>query len=147
MQTIESIQPIEGLTPDMLWTFIAVLVALAGLVVLGDKVLDVWRKHKARQEIKTGPEGQLAEEISKKVLEKLEPRFQEVDRKLGTDKLRLDEHAQKLAALNIKSDAVEDGQKAICRGVLALLSHEINGDSSDKLRDALTDINEYLIQK
>lgn len=140
-------QPIEGITPQALWTFLVVLVGLGTLVVLADKVMDVWRKHKARQKIETGPESQLAEEISKKVLEKLEPRFQEIDRKLNNDKVRLDDQAQRLAALGSRNDVLEAGQKVMCRGMLALLSHEINGNSTDKLRDAQTDVNNFLIDK
>ncbi|MBQ6256223.1 MAG: hypothetical protein IJP78_07960 [Clostridia bacterium] len=140
-------QPIEGITPQSLWTFLGVLVGLGALIVLADKVMDVWRKHKARKKIESGPESQLAEEISKKVLEKLEPRFQEIDRKLNNDKVRLDDQAQKLTRLGARNDTLEAGQKAMCRGVLALLSHEINGNSTDKLRDAQTDINNFLIEK
>ena len=140
-------QPIEGITPQTLWTFLGVLVGLGALIVLADKVMDVWRKHKARKKIESGPESQLAEEISKKVLEKLEPRFQEIDRKLNNDKVRLDDQAQRLAALGSRNDTLEAGQKAMCRGVLALLSHEINGNSTDKLREAQSDINDFLIEK
>ena len=56
-----------------------------------------------------------------------------IDQKLDSDKRRI--------------DVVEDGNKAICRGVLALLSHEINGNSVDKLKDARDVITEYLIDK
>lgn len=44
-------------------------------------------------------------------------------------------------------DGLEEGNKAICRGVLALLSHEINGNSVDKLRDAQTGLTNYLIER
>jgi len=56
-----------------------------------------------------------------------------VENKLSNDKERI--------------DALEEGQKAICRGVLALLSHEINGNSIDKLREASTQITNYLIER
>ena len=58
---------------------------------------------------------------------------QNIDTKLGRDKSRI--------------DSLEDGQKAICRGILALLSHEINGNSVDKLRSAQNDITDFLIEK
>lgn len=44
-------------------------------------------------------------------------------------------------------DALKDGQKAICRGVLALLSHEINGNSIDKLKEAYAELTDYLIER
>lgn len=140
-------QPIEGITPEALWTFLVVLVGLGALIVLGDKVMDVWRKHKARKAVNEGPEGHLAEEISKKVMEKLEPRFSEIDRKLANDKALLDDHTRRLSTYESKFTQQEEGQRAICRGVLALLSHEINGNSTDKLREALEGIKNYLIEK
>ena len=57
----------------------------------------------------------------------------DVDRKLGSDNER------------IKS--LEEGNKVICKALIALLSHEINGNSNDKLQKALADLNEYLIER
>lgn len=42
-------QAIEGITPSMLWTSLVVLVGLMALVVLGDKVMDVYRNAKKRK--------------------------------------------------------------------------------------------------
>ena len=62
-------------------------------------------------------------------------------------KWRLDDHTIQLTNLSKKSEKAEEGQKALCRGVLALLSHGINGNSADKLKSAQEIINDYLIQK
>lgn len=43
--------------------------------------------------------------------------------------------------------AIEEGNKVLCRGILALLSHEINGNSIDKLTSAQQEITDYLIDK
>ena len=40
---------------------------------------------------------------------------------------------------------VEDGNKIIMRALVAMLNHEINGNSVDKLQKALSDLNDYLI--
>ena len=56
-----------------------------------------------------------------------------VDAKLGNDNER------------IKS--LEDGNRVICKALIALLSHEINGNSADKLQKALEGLNEYLIDR
>lgn len=53
----------------------------------------------------------------------------------------------KLSSDKERIDALEEGQKAICRGVLALLSHEINGNSIDKLKEASAEITDYLIER
>lgn len=55
--------------------------------------------------------------------------------------------ADKLDKDKRRIDGLEEGNKAICRGVLALLSHEINGNSVDKLTAAQTGLTNYLIDK
>lgn len=55
-----------------------------------------------------------------------------------TDKLNKDKN---------RIDSLEAGNKVICRGILALLSHEINGNSSDKLKDAKDELTNYLIER
>jgi len=42
---------------------------------------------------------------------------------------------------------MEDGNKVVCRGILALLSHEINGNSIDKLKASQTEMTNYLIDR
>lgn len=48
---------------------------------------------------------------------------------------------------NSRIETLEEGNKVICRALIAMLSHEINGNSIDKLTKALADLNEYLIEK
>lgn len=57
----------------------------------------------------------------------------EVDSKLSTDNRRI--------------QSLEDGNRAICKALIALLSHEINGNSTEKLNKALSDLNNYLIER
>lgn len=140
-------QPIEGITPDMLWTALIVLVGVGGLIVLGDKVMDVWRKHQARKQIAAGPESQLAEAISKKVIEKMEPRFADIDRKFANDKQLLETHTRQIGELNKRVDGLETGQKAQCRGILALLNHELHNGNSDEMEAAKKGMDNYLIEK
>lgn len=44
-------------------------------------------------------------------------------------------------------ETLEDGNRVICRGILALLSHEINGNSTDKLKASQSEITNYLIDR
>lgn len=57
----------------------------------------------------------------------------EVDRKLGSDNARI--------------GSLETGNKVICKALIAMLSHEINGNSIDKLQHALTELQNYLIER
>lgn len=53
----------------------------------------------------------------------------------------------KLAKDNKRISSLEDGNKALCQGMLAMLNHEITGNSVDKLRKAQENMNEYLINR
>lgn len=63
----------------------------------------------------------------------LESWRQDVDNKLRNDNERL--------------KSMEEGNKVVCRGILALLSHEINGNSIDKLKSSQTEMTNYLIDR
>ena len=53
----------------------------------------------------------------------------------------------KLDKDNKRIASLEQGNKAICRALMALLSHEINGNSTDKLEKALGELSDYLIER
>lgn len=57
----------------------------------------------------------------------------EIEAKLDRDKKRI--------------DSLEEGQRAMCRGVLALLNHEITGNSVDKLKKAQDEMTDYLVER
>lgn len=40
---------------------------------------------------------------------------------------------------------VEDGNKVIMKALIAMMNHELNGNSKDKLQKALSELNDYLI--
>lgn len=140
---METMQPIEGVTPGMLWIALIVLIAGASLYVLYGKVRETRSKLKKMND----PEGKLADEISTKVLESLEPRFAEIDRKLSNDKAVIDSHTRQIDALSSRTDGSEDGIKALSRGVLALLNHALHNGNTDELEKAQQGINDYLIEK
>lgn len=140
---MQDLPPIEGVTPGMLWTALIVLIAAAGLYVLYGKVRETYQRNKKLKDV----EGKVADKISAKVLENLEPRFAEIEKKLSNDNTRIGERTRELEEHRKRMDSMETGQRAICRGVLALLSHEINGNSVDKLKEAQTGISNYLIDK
>ena len=136
-------QPIEGITSETLWTFLGVLVGLAALYVLYGKVRETYAKSKRMKD----PENKLANDISAKVLEKLEPRFAEIDRKLSNDKALIDSHTRQIETLAVRVDNTEAGIKALSRGVLALLNHELHNGNTDELEHAQQLLNDYLIEK
>lgn len=57
------------------------------------------------------------------------------------------EHSAMLNKDKKRLDGMENGQRALCTALLALLNHEITGNSIDKLRDAKDALTNYLISK
>ena len=149
-QVQQQVQTIEGITPAMLWTFLVVLVGLMALVVLGDKVADVFRKAKKRKQ----DENQLnsddiTDRIADKVMEQLTPKldekFEEIDRKLANDRNDIVLQTNQLNATTARVDRLDNDSKALLHGMSALLSHSINGNSTDRLKKTQTAMHNYLI--
>ena len=97
--------------------FMTFMIVAAALAAFVLLILNIAEKIKAARKPKTD----------------LEHWQSETDAKLKNDKDRL--------------DVLEDGNKVICRGILALLSHEINGNSTDKLKASQSEITNYLIDR
>ena len=66
-------------------------------------------------------------------LDAVEARMKEYDTFFQRDKERL--------------DGIEEGNRVIQRGVLALLSHSLDGNNTKGMEDAQREITEYLIRK
>ena len=54
---------------------------------------------------------------------------------------------QKIDKDNKRIASLEDGNKVICKALIAMLSHEINGNSIEKLKKAMSDLQDYLIER
>lgn len=152
-------QAIEGITPAMLWTFVVVLVGLMALVVLGDKVMDVFRNAKKRRKEQQELEGRdITVRIADKVMEKLTPtldqkfgeinqQFEEIDRKLAADKEAIELHTAQLNAQQGRVDRLDNDTRALLHGVSALLGHQIDGNGVDLLKRTNSAMKNYLIDR
>ena len=61
------------------------------------------------------------------------------------DKLRL--HTEMLESDKKRLDMLEEQQRIMLRALMAMLSHEINGNSSEKLKASVAEIQDFLIKK
>ena len=59
--------------------------------------------------------------------------------------MQIESHTRQLNACKNRVDQLEVGNKALCHGVFALLSHEVNGNSIDKLTKAQDAMRNFLI--
>ena len=157
--TEQQVPKIEGISPEMLWTFLVVLVGLMALIVLGDKVMDVFRNVKKRKKEQNELEGQdITDRIANKVLEKLTPtldakfdeinkNFEDIDKKLASDKEIIDMHTRQLNAQEGRVDRLDNDTRALLHGVSALLGHEIDGNSVDRVKRTNDAMKNYLIDR
>ena len=77
--------------------------------------------------------------VIKTIKEWRKPGMDEVNWRRDVD-AKLDNDNKRIASL-------EEGNKVVCRALIAMLSHEINGNSKDKLQTAMSDLQEYLIER
>lgn len=150
---------IEGISPDMLWIFFVVLIGIMGVVILGDKVMDVFRNAKKRKREQNELEGQdITVRIADKVMEKLTPtldekfdeinrHFEDIDKKIAADREEISLHTSQLNAHQSRVDQLDNDTKALLHGMSALLSHQVTGNSIDKLKKTYNATNNYLIDR
>lgn len=101
-------------TPDQLMTTVYVLLAIFAGIVTVDKVVDIVKKW---QSPKT-----------------------DTEKKLATDKQRLDNHENDIKDL-------QESTKVLCSGVLALLDHELHNGNTEQMEKARDGIINYLSGK
>lgn len=138
---------VEALTPTMIWTMLYSLFACCLLFLIGFRVYDaintiIDRKRKRRE--RERPD--FAEEVSQKVIDKLEPRFAEIEKNLDKDKKRLENHEAVLANIQEGHKEIHDGLTAICKFMLVISTFG-NIGSNDKVKDASAELQKYLAEK
>lgn len=140
----QQIQPIEGITPDMLWNFILVALALCAVAVLVYKVVEIVRKERERkaQQALRG-DASLTDEIAEKVLEKLEPRFAEIDRKLDRDKERLEMHESNINGINSTLGVIKEGMEVTVNALAEVVDNALHNGNTAQMEKASNELRRY----
>lgn len=115
----------SGLTADQIIQVAAVVIVLLGAY---NTIMSAVKNHREEKRLKNSPVAELTARVDKH------------DGLLDNDKRRLDE-------LDRRIDDVGRQSTIMLRGVRALLSHEVNGNSIDKLTGSLQEIDDYLIDR
>ena len=152
---------LEGLLPTDVWNAIIVLLILFGVFVAVFKgvvmIRDEIQKRKDKKELNgAGVTDQIARKVTDELTtqidekfgefeKKFDQKFGEIDKKLASDKQTLEMHTAQLNAHQGRVDKLDNDSKALCHGMFALLSHEVNGNSVDKLQKAEGAMKNYLI--
>ena len=79
--------------------------------------------------------------------EKTEKPRKEMEERVDSLDNRIAEIENKLKNYDYRVIQLEDGVKVLLRSMSALLSHSIDGDNLEEMKDARDDLNEYLISK
>lgn len=67
--------------------------------------------------------------------------------KVAEHEHKLEEHAEHLYSDNKRLNDVENSNRLIMRGVMQLMSHEIDGNHTSQLKETRDDMEQYLINK
>lgn len=138
---------VEGFTPSVAWTTLYGIVATGLLFLIGYRVYDALhtimeRRRKRREADKPN----FAEEVSQKVIDKLEPRFRKIEENLDNDKKRLENHEHALALATESHQEIHDGLSAICKFMLIISTYGNIGDN-DKVKEASAELQKFLAEK
>lgn len=123
---------INGITPSALWTALAVVVLLCGVVSI---VLGAVEKINAVRQRKAKPAQDMSDDLV------------EINRKLSTDNARLDDHTRTMAEHDGKLADLRTGLMATCTGVQALLEHELHNGNADEMQQASKGIEKWLRER
>ena len=134
-------------TPSMLWNTIYGLLALCLLFMIGYKVYDaIHTILERRREKREAERPDFAEAVSQKVIEKLEPRFQEIENNLSKDKKRLESHETLISGMQKGQKEIRDGLRAICSFMLTISTYGNIGDN-DQVKSASAELQRFLAEK
>lgn len=136
-------QPIEGITLEALWTTLATLIAMGGIIVLWDKVRDVFRKRKQQK-----AEEEAANDVTINArLDKISNKLDQIDVFIRDTNEKFDRDNLRLNVLEKQAADTHSGISALCRSTLAHINHDLTGNGVETLKKAQEEINEYLTRR
>lgn len=167
---MEQVEKITQIAPWMLWVALGVGIALCVIVEKLYKVVKISREEKQRKDdhirevaekVMQVKAETLADEISKKVMDAMQERFAEIDRKLNNDKrsiekqdLALEEHENTLDRIEKTLENVDanirdmrEGFTYLARGTIASLNHQQHNGNSEEMEEAANELTGYLTKR
>lgn len=140
----------KGLTLEGVWLFLCYGVTIF-VVVLGiyKGVCFIVDRHKnrvkARKEELESQQPDLADKISKQVLEKLEPRLMSIEKDLKKDKSRLDNHDLILSGMQDSQKDVRKGFSALFNVIVVASKIGSFDGTNPEMKKAIGKMNDYLL--
>ena len=69
------------------------------------------------------------------------------DKPVSTLETKVNDHEERLDRNDKRLNDLEEANRIIMRGLMALMSHEINGNSDEKLRASYDEMQQFLIDR
>lgn len=139
---------IEGLTPTILWTTMYGILGLCALFMIVYKVYDAVRTiMERRKQRREAEKPDFAEEVSQKVIDKLEPRFEKIEENLERDKERLDAHDRIITESKKVNEDIGKSLVAICKYLTAIARYSNLESKSPKMDEATNEMMDFLTSK
>ena len=69
------------------------------------------------------------------------------DKPVSTLETKVNDHEERLDRDHKRLNDLEESNRIIMRALMAMLSHEINGNSDDKLRASFDEMQQFLIDR
>lgn len=138
---------VEGLTPEMIWTFMYVLIGFGLLFLIGFRVYDaihVINERKRHKDESEKPD--FAEKVSKKVIAELGPRLENIEDDLAKDKKRLELHELAISNMQTGQKDIREGLTAIAKFLLVINTYS-DISQNDNVKKAASDLNDFLAEK
>lgn len=136
---------VENFTPTVFWTTIYGILALCVLFMIVYKVYEaIITIVERRKQRRASERPDFAEAVSQRVIEKLEPRFAEIERNLAKDKSRLDSHEMFISSMQQSQQDTRDGLVAICKYLMAITQFSNIGGNSKEMKEATAEMTQYL---
>ena len=66
---------------------------------------------------------------------------------VSTLETTVEDHAQKLKNDHERITQLEESNRIIMRALMAVMSHEVNGNSTEKLQKSMDEIQQFLIER
>ena len=140
---MSTVPTIEGIQPYQLWVFFYVLMALFGVIIVVDKVFDIFKKHKRNN-------SQTCEEHARVLGDRItnvETQTNNVAHEISSIHEKLDNDNRRLNALENGQVDIHSGFTALCTAIIALLDHGLKDDDDiEKMQDAKEKLMSYLMR-
>ena len=160
----------QGVAPWMIPVFILVGIAICVAVAAVWKVVEISRGEKKRkrdemaaiaEDVVQAKVNELAEDISQKVADNMQNRFEEIDRKLDNDKRHIEaqekrsaEHDKALERIESTLESVDanvkdmhEGFTCMTRGTIATINQLLHNGNKEELESAANELNRYLTSR